>query len=300
MQPENNRISTEVEELNPSEQQLLKKSFALINKMLARFPDMIKVDLYSSLLKLVLLVYEDHDRLVLRNQVIPSILPILKSLLQELVDMNDMVTINNFYQSIRPHLKVSQDVTSNINSLLSMGVLLSTSNDILRLNDDDIDFIATNLANGLIDDNTVAIATQSIKSVISKKSKLNEAIVKSLIPKILEHLLKGTISDPRLSIELFILTIKQVQSEKKQIPLFTILIPTLIFISNKSPDYTTYLHKKMISLIQLNPQVFKTVVNEILTPDQRVETEKLVKLEGQATSLEQVEHEQIRLKTFDI
>lgn len=300
LQPENNRISTEVEELNPSEQQLLKKSFALINKMLARFPDMIKVDLYSSLLKLVLLVYEDHDRLVLRNQVIPSILPILKSLLQELVDMNNMVTINNFYQSIRPHLKVSQDVTSNINSLLSMGVLLSTSNDILRLNDDDIDFIATNLANGLIDDNTVAIATQSIKSVISKKSKLNEAIVKSLIPKILEHLIKGTISDPRLSIELFILTVKQIQSEEKQIPLFTILIPTLIFISNKSPDYTAYLHKKTISLIQLNPQVFKTVVNEILTPDQRVETEKLVKLEGQTTSLEQVEHEQIRLKAFDI
>lgn len=289
LQPDTNRQVNDTVELNPSEQQLLKKSFALINKMLSRFPDMIKVDLYSSMLSLVLGVYKDHERVTLRNQVIPSILPILKSLLQELVEINDIVTINNFYQSMKSHLVVSQDVTSNINSLLTIGVLLGTSYDILRLNDDDVEFIATSLSNGLIDDNTVTIATQSIKSVISKDSQLNECITKVLIPKIVKNLIKGTIPDPRLSIELLILVIKQVKSDEKQIPLYTILIPTLIFISDKSPEYCPYINKKLIALIQLNSQVFKKVVNEILTPDQRSATEKLVKLEGQTNNIQDSE-----------
>lgn len=300
LQPENHRNVRDVEELNPAEQQLLKKSFSLINQMLSRFPDMIKVDLYSSLLSLVLSVYQDHERLVLRNQVIPAILPILKSLLKELVDLNDMVTVNNFYQSIKSHLKVSPDSASSVNSLLSIGVLLNTSNEILRLNQDDIDFIATNLSSGLIDDTTVAIATQSIKSIINKKSKLNEFILKSLVPKIVINLISDKIADPRLSIELLILTVKQIQQDEKQIALYTILIPALIFIHGKSPEYDLYINKKLISLVQLNAQVFKTVVNDILTQDQRTQAEQLVKLEGKSAESHESEHEQIRLKTFDI
>ncbi|CCH43179.1 hypothetical protein BN7_2726 [Wickerhamomyces ciferrii] len=300
LQHDNKRIIPKKEEeegLSNEELVLLKKAFELINKMLGKFPDMIKIDLYSSLLSLLISIYQEGEtNKILKNQIIPTILPILKTLLKELVEMNDIVTINNFFQTIKKILLKTDEVTEK-NLLLTIGVVLNTSNEILKLNNEDIEIITNFLSQGLINDLTITISTQSIKSIILNKKVLNSIISKSLLPKMINQIIDSKIKDPRVSIELIILVLKQ---SNEQIPIYTILLPILIFINDKSPEYNGYLHKKLISLIQLNPQVFKTVINEILSSDQRFRIEKLVKFEGEVEEEESViDHGQIQLKTFE-
>jgi hypothetical protein len=270
-----------VKELNSTELQLVKKGLSSAIKMVSKFPDMIKQDLYATMLAVFSKIYCSSANFHL----VPQVLPILKDVLRDLIEINDVYTVNNFYQTIKPTL------TTPLITILTSSVLFSSASSELKVSHEDVDLVVSNLLKGLDDPEIVPYATQSIKSIVGIKTVTSSALLKKLIPELVIFTLER--EDPRLSIELLILIVKQYPS----VELYSILIPLLLQVSDVHLHLEHYIHKRLVALITISPDSFKAVVGSHLDEPQKHEVERLVKL-GEVLE-EKTENGHIKLKTFE-
>ena len=265
--------------LNATELQLVKKGLGSVAKMMSKFPEIIKQDLYASLLSIIANIYSSSKS----SQLVPQILPILKDVIHQLIDINDISTVNNFYRTVKPSLD------SPLITILTMSVLLSSAPNYLRLSQDDVDLVVLSISQGLSDQDSVPYATQAVRSILASQNAINSAIVRGLIKQMVLKTLE--IDDPRLSLEILILVVKQYPTPQ----LYTVLITLLLQTHTKHPHLSDYIHKRMVSLITISPDSFKAVVGS-LDATHKHDVEVLVKL-GEIDTREEGEH--IKLKAFE-
>ncbi|GMM35776.1 Laa1 protein [Saccharomycopsis crataegensis] len=295
-------------QLTDIQQTILKKSFSALVVMIERFPIVMKVDLIACLLYIMSLVYLNSDY---RNVLVPIILSNLKSIITILYNNSNKDLINHFYQMIRPTF-----VKNNNNSVLTLMVLVTSVGDSINFEPEDIDLLVDSLTHSLLNISTLQVAIQSIKSLILYATKNNSAtgvaITKKLIPLLVEFLIEkhDEIEDPRLIIEMIVLYSKQFSDERELVPIFTIIITLICWYDDKlgndftSGQFRQYLHTKLMNLLMSNSTSFKIVVNDVLSADQKVKTENLVKFKidefnskvSDDSSFSKESH--IKLKTF--
>jgi hypothetical protein len=280
--------SEDGKELSPKELLVLKKSFNSIINMISRFPDIIKLDLFSTTLTILLTVFNKYEILV------PHILPILKELLVELADMNAVELLNNFYQLISPKFSSM----NKVNTLLTLSLLL-TSTGVIRLNSRDVELFTDISVERLSNQQMANIVTHTVRHLSLNLSPQSSTVLKRLIPKLV--LASTQSEDPRIYMELVILVMKH--SASGQYPLMAIIVPSLLSISSSEGplQLNEYAHKRLLMLISTVPAVFKKVVTEMLDDEQRTLTEQLVKLDPSAAAVGDPEfsNSRIKLKSFE-
>ncbi|ODV93570.1 hypothetical protein PACTADRAFT_4474 [Pachysolen tannophilus NRRL Y-2460] len=272
---------------------LLKKSFSSLIIMITKLPTLIQIDLCSCLLYIFALIYKFDN-----NDIITNILPMLKTTLGILKANGQEDLSINFYKELKPVLVRNKSNTS----LLTYMIFIGTDQD-LALTEDEIETIVDSLIRAIASDTSVAIATQSIKKLILQSANSNNntssLILKNLIPKLIKLLINNEVSEPRLIMELLMLFTKQLTEEKAKLSSYSLLVPLLLWFDSID---RAYVHKKLLDLIRLDTEIFKTIVSDVLNSQQKLQTEMLVKFNGnEANGLDnnnEAEDAHIELKTF--
>lgn len=276
---------------------ILKTVFSNFVDMINKFPDVVKVDLYSCILFIFAKFYEFKNELL-----IAIILPHLKQIIQDSKKF-DGGLVSQFYNIIRQYYTVT---SSNNYSVLTTMILI-TSGDI-QINKEDSETLSRELVLMLSKNESAATGIQCIKSLINYSSLQSKDIlvVKELISKIIVLLAKNeeTDIDIKVLFEILLLFAKsKTLDDAKLTALYSLIIPLLLSY-NGSRDKelgSTYLHEKLLLLIGQHPTVFKAVINQSLTNSQRLETEALVKLNQNQTQNSEngdAAEPEIQLKTF--
>ena len=264
---------------------------------MCRFPDIVKADLYSCLLFIFAKFYENGNDLL-----ISTVLPHLKQIIAESKTFKNTDLVSCFSKIIRKYYKVDK---ANDYSVLTTMILI-TSGDI-ELNDEDSHQFSTTLIEVLRSPESTTIGIQCIKSLIQYSSRLSKDILvmKYLISGLIKLLANGTLDlDPKIIFEiLFLFSKSYTFNETKTISLFSILMPLLTRLDNDDRGNLnkSYLHDKLLSLIQQNTGAFKFVIDNVLTEEQKKLTEDLVKLNTSSSVqnyLGDDDGSEIQLKTF--
>ncbi|RCK66233.1 AP-1 accessory protein LAA1 [Candida viswanathii] len=276
---------------------VLKKAFENLTEMTIALPDVVRADLYSCLLYIFAKIYESKNRLL-----ISLIVPLLKLIVVESHKVApDLVT--TFYNNIRENFEI--DVQNNYSVITT---LILVTNGEVKLSDESSKNLSHSLLQLLENNETAATGIQCIKSLLQFSHKLHEnlAVIKYLISSLIKHLSGGSDDysiEPRIAIEILMLfTRLVVDDEQKQIALYSIIVPVLV---RQEEVEKSYLHEKLIFLVQQNANSFKQVVNSYLDDEQKKLTEEIVKLNagtnGRTINQSQDSFEQapeIKLKTF--
>lgn len=276
---------------------ILKTVFSNFVEMIDKFPDVVKVDLYSCILFIFAKFYEFKNELL-----IAIILPHLKQIIQVSKKIDaDLVT--QFYNIIRQYYEVTP---SNNYSVLTTMILI-TSGDI-QINKDDSETLGCELVQMLKNKESAATGIQCIKSLINYSSLRSKdvLVVKELISKIVVILAKSEDTDIDIKVLfeiLFLFAKSKTLDETKLTVLYSLIIPLLLSYNGGGDRElgSRYLHEKLLSLISQHPTVFKTVINQSLTDDQRLETEALVKFnekDSQSSQNGDSGEPEIQLRTF--
>lgn len=276
---------------------LIKNCLHKLVDMMCRFPDIVKADLYSCLLFIFAKFYENGNDLL-----ISTVLPHLKQIIAESKTFKNTDLVSCFSKIIRKYYKVDK---ANDYSVLTTMILI-TSGDI-ELNDEDSHQFSTTLIEVLRSPESTTIGIQCIKSLIQYSSRLSKDILvmKYLISGLIKLLANGTLDlDPKIIFEiLFLFSKSYTFNETKTISLFSILMPLLTRLDNDDRGNLnkSYLHDKLLSLIQQNTGAFKFVIDNVLTEEQKKLTEDLVKLNTSSSVqnyLGDDDGSEIQLKTF--
>lgn len=276
---------------------VLKKAFENLAEMTISLPDVVRADLYSCLLYIFAKIYESKNRLL-----ISLIVPLLKQIVVESHRVAPEL-VNTFYNNIRQHFEI--DVQNNFSVITT---LILVTNGGVKLGDESSQNLSHSLLQLLENNETAATGIQCIKSLLqfSHKQNMNMAVVKYLISSLIKHL-SGTSDEytiePRIAIEILMLFTRLVaEDEQKLISLYSIIIPVLV---RQEEVDKSYLHDKLIFLVQQNAGSFKQVVNSYLDENQKKLAEEIVKLNsgsnGHTNNQSQDSFEQtpeIQLKTF--
>ncbi|KAK6462705.1 hypothetical protein DFJ63DRAFT_286860 [Scheffersomyces coipomensis] len=276
---------------------VLKKAFSNLIEMTSRFDDVIKVDLYSCLLYIFAKIYENANKLL-----ISIILPYLKTIVTETKKFNEKI-VQDFSNLI--HSYYSINVENNYSVITTM--ILITCGD-YRLDNDESKELSSALIKLLESSDTKSTGIQCIKSLVQySATNTPQLTVKYLIGDLIKLLVgdgdQGKI-EPTVKLEVLLMYTKNVSEESNLNALYSILIPLLVKFNDSSIISKTYLHERLLFLVNKNAASFKLVVTDALTETQRKLTEDLIKLDinhetndGSSDPFDSNE-EQIKLKTF--
>ncbi|AOA63070.1 AP-1 accessory protein 1 [Komagataella phaffii CBS 7435] len=259
---------------------LLKKSFSLLHKLISHLPEMIQIDLLSSMLYVISLCFELNN-----TDIISVTLPLLKLVVVSLNSKGRSDILIKFYNEIKPGL------LSNKHSTLIRMILLSAEGTFFFTNED-CEVFAQDLCKSLISKQQLTFTTQFVRNVVKQATAGNvdgaKNIVRKLLPALIS-LLKNNlrkndsdkIEDPRLILEIFIVFTKQLTDEDNLKSALGLTLPLILWVDDKVGDddvkVRNYCHSKLLDLIQFNPALFKDLVNT-LSEEEKEKTEKLVKL----------------------
>ncbi|KAL3230595.1 AP-1 accessory protein LAA1 [Nakaseomyces bracarensis] len=192
----------------PSELELglLRSSFKSLENNILTFDSLFKMDLHSCLLFIIGRIYQSS----IRNQLVPTVLPLLKAITKDISTTPENKLLSIFYKSVKDYLKVteSSDIT------LATNVLLVTSG-FEDLTEEDITFVCNNILLHLGDKSTYKLAIHGIKSIISESTRsiICKQLLRILIPKMFELLKDSELSDEQ-SVFIVGLVIKYTKSFK--------------------------------------------------------------------------------------
>lgn len=269
---------------------MLKKCFSSVVEMMSRFPDLVKVDLYSCLLFMFAKVYEYGNPLL-----ILTVLLHLKQVLGESKNFANVDLVTPFSGLIQSHYQISAD---NVNSVLTSMVLITTGDvQILKENSQRLgDALVELLANA----NSATMAVHCIKTLIQYSgTQVQLPVVRFLIKAMVEVLVEGTSEiDNKVAMEILLVFAKS-KHEEDGVQIYSLLVPLLLKLGDGGELDSTYVRGKVTSLVELNATAFKVVLNDVLTTEQRAQIEDLVK--GRPGAVNQSlpdEQPEIQLKTF--
>ncbi|KAG7811807.1 hypothetical protein KL921_002073 [Ogataea angusta] len=270
---------------------LLKKAFDLSLNMIAYLPEVIQLDLHTCFLYAFTLIYELNN-----SDIIAILLPTLKKIISSIahIDSKNSST-SRFFHSIKEHLHVS-----NKNSILTVFIVITTTDE-LHLTEEEAGKVSDFIISGLLSEETSlnTISTQTIKTLIRNNEKTG-LILEKLIPQLVDQVYQSKLKEPRLVLEILIVLTRSVSSDKVE-GCLKICVPIILWFDEfTSQKYESYLHHKLLDLIQHSPAHFKTFVDSC-SEDQKQKLERLVKLATAPeieteTVLEEFSH--IKLKTF--
>ncbi|ODV77647.1 uncharacterized protein CANTADRAFT_27360 [Suhomyces tanzawaensis NRRL Y-17324] len=268
---------------------ILKKTLEKLVEMMAMFPVVVKVDLYSCLLFMFSKIYEFKNELL-----ISVILPHLKQVLSESSQFENNL-VQNFNDIIRSHYSISKELKY---SVITSMVLITSGN--IQLSQKDSEDLGKALIGLLGDKESANMAIQCIKSLNQYSSKIQKPllVMKYLVSDLMTMLSseESLEIDPKISFEILISFSRVLTDDAKLVALYSVLIPLLIRYNDASKLSKNYLHEKLLYLVQYSPLSFKIVVNGKLSDGQRVLTEELVKMQE---TKEEVNKEEIELKRFN-
>ncbi|TID28767.1 hypothetical protein CANINC_002286 [Pichia inconspicua] len=246
--------------LEPSDCLLIRKCLSAYIEMTIKLPTAIQNDLFSCLMYMFILIHE------LRNQQLATVLlPVFQKALIEykaLQSSREETNVLKLFKIMKiPSIPTKED------KLLTY-IIIKTVSDMI-LDESDIKRVNSMILDGLTskDSTLISLSVQTVKSVIDNITQPNSnsfKIIRDLIP-----LLIATISDtniqlkePRLIVEIFISLLKvfgKLDDNIKLESVYKLTIPILVFF-NKKYGYDTYVTEKIVGLININPAIFKDVV----------------------------------------
>jgi hypothetical protein len=296
-------LKTDFDENNPTHQfhlkkadsasnlLVLKKTLQLLIGMVESLPDAVRADMYACLLFVFSKIYQFQNELL-----ISVTLPFLKQIITGSNKL-DLVLVETFSAVIGGLYRISSEKSYTVVT----AVILHTDGNISLNEQESID-----LSHALIDlltsDTSGQISIQCIKSLIQSSSDNKNLPLKFLIGEILMKLTSKDkfAGDPKVAFEILFLFSKTISNETKLTALYSILIPVLINFNENDQISKSYLHERLLLLINQSPLSFKAVVNSKLSRSQKQLTENLVKLNPQDTSTDELVNEEpeIELKTF--
>lgn len=263
---------------------IVKTVFNKLVDMMPRFPDVVKIDLYSCLLFIISKIYEFKNELL-----ISAILPYWKPIIQEAKRLKQDL-VKDFNYIIEQKFLINES-----NSSILTYMILLTSGDI-KLNESNSIFMKDSLVRMVSHSETNSMGLQCIKSLIqSSKDQGNLLILKLLIKEVIKGVWQDNI-EGKVGIEILMLYVKSQSQPEIITKFYTVFIPLILSCNSKVNQY--YLHEKLVMLINFNAESFKTVVNTNLDSEQRQLTEHLVKLNVDNADISIADESEIQLKTF--
>lgn len=271
---------------------VLKKSLENLIDMMSKFPDIVKVDLYSCLLFIFSKIYQEKNELL-----ISIILPHLKQIIGEARNLEGEL-VPTFSKVIQGYFTINREDKFTVITAM----ILVTSGGTHLSEKQSSDF--ANALIGLLEkEDTIPIAIQCIKSLNLYSLSMKESLFvnKQMITKLIQLLNEeDSAIDPKLAFEILFLFSKLFDVESKLVAFYSIIIPLLLRYNESDVISKSYLHQRLLFLVNKNSNSFKVVVNTSLSNDQKLLTEELVKLNlgGGDEEVSLHDHLEIELKKF--
>ncbi|CUM68445.1 uncharacterized protein PRCAT00006169001 [Priceomyces carsonii] len=272
---------------------IFKKELQNLVDMISKFPEDVKGDLYSCILFIFAKIYEFGNELLIQ-----TLLPHLKKVVTESANLNQKL-VWTFEKTISTHFKID---STKAYTVLTKIVLITNGN--VSLDDVDSKDLAKALLEMAKSKETASISLHCVKTLTQYFLKTeNESLVLRYLVRDVVDLLVHTSSnediDPTPFFEmLFLFSKTKVKDEAKLSTLYSIIIPLLIRFNTQLPK--SYLHERLMFLVQQNSNCFKIVVNTVISKTQRQSAEELLmykKTDEDSTNILEDEPE-IHLKTF--
>ncbi|ODQ80392.1 hypothetical protein BABINDRAFT_166729 [Babjeviella inositovora NRRL Y-12698] len=279
---------TETKAVSATELALLRNSFQILVAMIAKFPSVVKVDLYSCLLYVFAVVYEHNN-----PEVISLVLPHLKQVIADVSTLEvDLVT--PFYEVVRPKLSFNDD-----SSLLSYIIIL-TNSDVL-VAEQDMAEVVHFLMQNLTSPEPAPLGVQSAKTLLqfsAKKRGSGPLAAQLLVPALVRLMKTSTEPYHRLVVELMVVFAKSLADSKNS---YAVVIPVVLHCAVHDTLHR-YIKEQLLELVTHSPEAFKFVISSILPASQRQMAEALLKATGASengTSVpDQDSRGHIQLKSF--
>lgn len=281
----------------PSEISLLKKLLSVVVEMVQSFRDVEKEDLLSCLLFVFAKFYDYGD-----ETLVGVILPYLKTVIDECSALSGLKLPSRFLNILRGN---TDNTTggSEVNYVLTYMVLLTAGG--VELNSREVDSFATVLVKSVSNPDIASTAIQSIKSLIKNLLPVTSSssmVMKSIVTILLKGLVHGEdlVTDNKIALEIVYLISQSgaMDSEEKRISMYSILVSFIAKFEETGKINQTYLHDRIITLLNSDPNAFKAVVNGHLNEKQKRIVEDLVKLNKSDATNENSEEDEIELKIF--
>lgn len=246
--------------LEPADCLLVRKCFSAFIEMSNKLPPAIQNDLYSSLMYMFILIHE------LRHpQLTTVLLPVFQKALVKYKSLQSSCDETNILKLFKI-LKISSNPAKE-DQLLTF-IVIKTIPDML-LDEADIQRINKMILEGLTskDSTLISLSVQTVKSIIDTLDQPNSNglfIIRDLVPLLISAISDPNIQlkEPRLIVEIFVSLIKVFAKSDNNEQLessYKLTLPILLFFHKKF-GYDTYVRERIVELININPDIFKSVV----------------------------------------
>lgn len=282
--------SAEEIEVTESDLSVLKLAFGVFESNVSQFDDLFKVDLYACLLFIMGRIYKSN----VADSVIGTIFPLLKSLTKALIgDKEHVGMLDIFYGSIKEDLRIN---INNQNQLATVLILLSNGYE--GFGQEDLEEFSNLLADGIRTQEIQAISVQGFKTVINlSQSHDNCAFVLNKAIRRLSLSLKEEKSKDvhRLALEILTFLTKKIIEEKpeKSESAITLLLLFTLSSCHTCPEIREAAGDKVVSIIQLDFNVFKATINNGLSQDQKQRIEQIIQQSSEYQSMQRTPEDNI-------
>lgn len=261
---------------------LIKRAFSVFESHVRQFDDVFKLDLYSCLLYIMGRIYEAE----VRDIVIPSILPLLKSIAKNLIESGKNIEmLDIFFACTKSFIfeKVNRE-----NQLATILILITNGYD--GFTSEELEISTDLLVAGLHDSETQLIAVHGFKTIIHRYHEYRccSFVLRNAIKKFGQSYAKKD-SDvaPKIMLEIVMLFTKEVieREPEKGVNAFALNLTFILSFYQLSSDNFDEASDKIIALMKLNTETFKLAVNKSITADQKNKIESIIENTPQFSAL---------------
>ncbi|EDO19056.1 hypothetical protein Kpol_2000p20 [Vanderwaltozyma polyspora DSM 70294] len=277
--------------------ELLKSAFAVFELNVNKFDDVFKEDLYSCLLFIIGRIYEVDNR----NDIVPLILPLLKSIIYNILQNGTHVTLLDvFYDSTK---SVIFNELSKENKIATILILLTTGYS--GFSRKELDYTSELLLSAVNDPNTSIVAERGLQRIFNNSLDMPSCsvICLNVIKKCAEDF------DQEVSTEQANLRLNLISTFTKNIfakdkskfqSVLALYLSFVIWFSELSTTENKTVANIIVELVQLDPDCFKNVVNNVITSKQKVKIEQIVEEATlESSKVRDNENASVALKNFN-
>lgn len=269
--------------ITESDFSVLKLAFGVFESNVSQFDDPFKVDLYACLLFIMGRVYESD----VADSVVGTILPLLKSLTKGIITEGEYVSmLDVFYRCIKGVMKKK---LSRQNQLATILILLS--NGYNGFDRESLEDFSNFLVDGIKCPETQAIAVQGFKTIINSSQEFSNCafILKKSI-NILSSSLQNekSVTVHRLVLEILGFLSKRIFDENPE-KVVSVITLTLLFVLSCCqicPEVCKAAGDKVVDVIHLDFEAFKSAINDQLNQDQKIGIERIIEQSSEYQGIE--------------
>ncbi|QLQ78794.1 hypothetical protein HG537_0B01420 [Torulaspora globosa] len=250
---------------------LLQASFSALESNVGKFDDLFKIDLYSCLLFMMGEIFESDYR----EEVIPIVLPLLKSVSQNLLSGNlNSHLMKIFFDSIK---KVLFEKVQLTNQLATCFILLA--NNYPHFSGSDLNIFIGWILSGLRNCDTQTITIHGLKSLVNKGISQNACryVIKNLILEIFKSIGTEDTQTVNLMLEFIQRFVKQVlDTDPKSAPTAMAVMLSLELSCCEDEMSNENVAGRIIALIEMDKESFKIASSKLLDENQRARIEQII------------------------